>query len=105
MIKDGSNLPPLQRAYHVDELKSNSQLLIDIKYYLEQQIHPVISRLCEPVEGVDAAFIAECLGLDPTSYRKAIQKSMEKDECENSTTANDYIFGNDLEAFKLVWID
>lgn len=62
LLQDGSNLPATQRAYHVDELKNNENLKIDVKYYLSQQIHPVVSRLCEPIEGTDAARIAECLG-------------------------------------------
>nr|CAD7591839.1 unnamed protein product [Timema genevievae] len=59
---DGTSLPATQRAYHVDELKTNDGLKIDINYYLAQQIHPVVSRLCEPIEGTDAARIADCLG-------------------------------------------
>lgn len=51
-----------QRAYHVDELKTNSALVIDKNYYLAHQIHPVVSRLLDPIEGTDAARIAECLG-------------------------------------------
>lgn len=35
----------------------------DVSYYLAQQIHPVVSRLCEPIEGTDAAVIAQFLGL------------------------------------------
>lgn len=31
------------------------------------QIHPVVSRLCAPIEGTDAAHIADCLGLDASS--------------------------------------
>jgi DNA polymerase alpha subunit A len=42
----------------------------DPMYYLTQQIHPVVSRICEPIPGLDAARIAESLGLDPTSYKK-----------------------------------
>ena len=34
----------------------------DSKYYLAHQVHPVVSRLCDPIEGTDAAHIAECLG-------------------------------------------
>jgi DNA polymerase alpha subunit A len=52
----------MQRAYHVDELKTNENLKTDVKYYLSQQIHPVVSRLCDPIEGTDAARIAESLG-------------------------------------------
>lgn len=70
----------MQRAYHVDELKSNNTLKIDVKYYLSQQIHPVVSRLCDPIDGTDAARIAECLGLDPTSYRRQLQRADETDD-------------------------
>lgn len=55
-----------QRVYHVDELKNNSTLKIDVKYYLSQQIHPVIMRLCIPLENIDAKMIAEYLGFDIT---------------------------------------
>jgi DNA polymerase alpha subunit A len=61
-LQDGSSLAPTQRAYHVDELKTNEKLKVDVKYYLSQQIHPVVSRLCEPIEGTDAARIAGSLG-------------------------------------------
>jgi hypothetical protein len=33
------------------------------------QIHPVISRLCAPIEGTDAGHIADCLGLDSAKVR------------------------------------
>jgi DNA polymerase alpha subunit A len=50
-------------VYHVDELKTNTALKIDVKYYLSQQIHPVIARLCSPLEDIDSKMIAEHLGL------------------------------------------
>lgn len=69
---DGSvNTTAMQRAYHIDEFKNSEQLKIDVHYYLSQQIHPVVTRLCEPIEGTDAQEIANCLGLDPTAYKKA----------------------------------
>ncbi|KAL3282492.1 hypothetical protein HHI36_005675 [Cryptolaemus montrouzieri] len=69
---DGSNKPATQRAYHLDELKSSESLKIDVKYYLSQQIHPVVSRICDPIEGTDAFQIADCLGLDTTSFKKPV---------------------------------
>jgi DNA polymerase alpha subunit A len=51
----------------VDEPKTNEKLKVDVKYYLAQQIHPVVSRLCDPIEGTDAARIAECLGESPST--------------------------------------
>ena len=40
----------------------------DLEWYLKQQVHPPVARLCEPIEGTDAAQIASCLGLDPTKF-------------------------------------
>ncbi|GFU23948.1 DNA polymerase alpha catalytic subunit [Nephila pilipes] len=70
---DGSDLPSTQRAYHPDELKNSEILKIDVLYYLTQQIHPVISRLCAPIEGADAAMIAKLLGLDASKYQSVIR--------------------------------
>ena len=33
------------------------------------QVHPVVSRLCAPLEGTDGGRLAECLGLDPTRFK------------------------------------
>lgn len=74
ICEDETDNNPMQRAYHLDELKSESKLKIDKVYYLANQIHPVISRLLKPIEGTDAARIAQCLGLDPTKYREAVQR-------------------------------
>ncbi|KAL4577433.1 hypothetical protein LXL04_013542 [Taraxacum kok-saghyz] len=59
-----------QRARHPDELtKDNENLMIDIDYYLAQQIHPVVSRLCASIEGTSPATLADCLGLDPSKFQ------------------------------------
>eukprot|EP00794_Sanderia_malayensis_P010093 gene10093-11124_t len=59
---DGSSLAPTQRAYHPDEYLKSSTLKI------ANQVHPVISRLVDPIEGTNPAVIAECLGLDASNY-------------------------------------
>ncbi|KAJ2991108.1 DNA polymerase alpha catalytic subunit [Globomyces sp. JEL0801] len=52
-----------QRAYHIDELtKVDSGLELDLEWYLANQIHPPIARLCAPIEGTDNARLAVCLG-------------------------------------------
>merc|ERR1711962_1038240 len=65
ICEDGSGLSATQRAYHVDEVKASETLKIDTQYYLSQQLHPVVSRLTEPIEGMEGARVAACLGLDP----------------------------------------
>ncbi|KAI4466477.1 dna polymerase alpha catalytic subunit [Holotrichia oblita] len=70
---DGSaaNVPATQRAYHIEELKTSGDVLkVDIKYYLSQQIYPVISRLCEPIPGLDGYQIATWLGVDAATASK-----------------------------------
>jgi len=56
-------------------LFDQQDLKIDTHYYLAQQLHPVVSRLCDPLEGTDSARIAQCLGLDPEHYRFFISSS------------------------------
>eukprot|EP00090_Calanus_glacialis_P016583 TRINITY_DN25936_c0_g1_i4.p1 TRINITY_DN25936_c0_g1~~TRINITY_DN25936_c0_g1_i4.p1 ORF type:complete len:1464 (-),score=583.40 TRINITY_DN25936_c0_g1_i4:126-4448(-) len=77
---DGSGLAATQRAYHVDEVKTSQTLKIDTQYYLAQQLHPVVSRLCDPIEGMDGARVAQCLGLDPSQYKQRVERSEEQGE-------------------------
>lgn len=66
----GTSTGIAQRARHPDELKSNnSKWMIDIDYYLSQQIHPVVSRLCASIQGTDPARLADCLGLDSSKFQ------------------------------------
>ena len=74
ICEDGSGLSATQRAYHVEEVKTNTSLKIDTLYYLSQQLHPVVSRLCDPIEGMDSARVASCLGLDPSQYKSRVTR-------------------------------
>jgi DNA polymerase alpha subunit A len=56
--------PATHRAFHPTEVLSDDDLQVDVTYYLEQQIHPVVTRLIEPLDGTDAHTVAEFLGLD-----------------------------------------
>lgn len=69
ICQDGSNLSANQRAYAPEQLQKLESLIIDTQYYLAQQIHPVVARICEPIDGIDAVLIATWLGLDPTQFR------------------------------------
>ncbi|KAF6091278.1 DNA polymerase alpha 1, catalytic subunit [Phyllostomus discolor] len=69
ICQDGSNLSAYQRAYAPEQLQKQDNLTIDTQYYLAQQIHPVVARICEPIDGIDAVLIATWLGLDPTQFK------------------------------------
>ncbi|XP_049622790.1 DNA polymerase alpha catalytic subunit [Suncus etruscus] len=69
ICQDGSDLTANQRAYAPEQLQKQENLTIDTQYYLAQQIHPVVVRICEPIDGIDAVLIATWLGLDPTHFR------------------------------------
>ena len=96
-VQDGSNLSAVQRAYSPEELRTHDNLKVDIMYYLSQQIHPVVSRLCEPIEGTDAARIAECLGLDPTAFHRQVHRVDDKNDIE----AGEKSFLDNEDRFKL----
>ena len=37
------------------------------------QVHAVVSRLCDPIAGLDSSHLAQWLGLDPSQYTKRLQ--------------------------------
>ena len=55
------------RAFHPEEV--GGDVVPDLEYYLAQQVHPVVSRLCAPMEGTSASQLADCLGLDASKFR------------------------------------
>lgn len=70
-----------KRAYHPDEvIASEGKLVIDVKYYLENQVLPPIIRLCDPIESIELSRIAASLGLDGRRYeRKDFEQDIEGD--------------------------
>jgi DNA polymerase alpha subunit A len=48
----------------ITDVKEEENLQPDPEYYLSQQVHPVVSRICEPIPGLDGARIAEALGTE-----------------------------------------
>ncbi|XP_039983546.1 DNA polymerase alpha catalytic subunit isoform X2 [Xiphias gladius] len=79
ICKDGSVLPASQRAYALEQLQKQEGLSLDNQYYLAQQIHPVVSRICDPIEGIDNVLIATWLGLDPSQFRAQQQYQREEE--------------------------
>ncbi|XP_013168411.1 PREDICTED: DNA polymerase alpha catalytic subunit [Papilio xuthus] len=92
ICEDGTANSATQRAYHIEELKNSEHLKIDYRYYLAHQLHPVISRICEPIEGMDPARVADCLGLDPSGYRQFNRKE--------NTSSDTYEVENEHEKYR-----
>ncbi|KAJ3366619.1 DNA-directed DNA polymerase alpha catalytic subunit pol1 [Kappamyces sp. JEL0680] len=79
-----------KRAFHIDEVtKDGSELqigtrggwvIVDLEWYLANQVHPPIARLCAPIEGTDNARLAVCLGLDANKYQHATLSKLEEEE-------------------------
>uniref|UniRef100_A0A3B4XG42 DNA polymerase n=1 Tax=Seriola lalandi dorsalis TaxID=1841481 RepID=A0A3B4XG42_SERLL len=79
ICKDGSTLAAGQRAYALEQLQKQEGLSLDTQYYLAHQIHPVVSRICDPIEGIDTVLIATWLGLDPSQFRSQQQYQREEE--------------------------
>uniref|UniRef100_A0A671XBY9 DNA polymerase n=1 Tax=Sparus aurata TaxID=8175 RepID=A0A671XBY9_SPAAU len=79
ICKDGSTLTASQRAYALEQLQKQENLSLDTQYYLAQQVHPVVSRICDPIEGIDSVLIATWLGLDPSQFRAQQQYQREEE--------------------------
>uniref|UniRef100_A0A8C7JUP0 DNA polymerase n=1 Tax=Oncorhynchus kisutch TaxID=8019 RepID=A0A8C7JUP0_ONCKI len=79
ICQDGSTLAASQRAYALEQLQKQAGLSLDTQYYLAQQVHPVVGRICEPIEGIDGVLIASWLGLDPSQFRAQQQGQREEE--------------------------
>ncbi|KAB1214754.1 DNA polymerase alpha catalytic subunit [Morella rubra] len=76
----GSSTGIAQRARHPDELKrEDGKWMIDIDYYLAQQIHPVVSRLCASIQGTSPERLADCLGLDTSKFQNKSIEAVSSD--------------------------
>ena len=69
MCEVDTSQPNALRAFHPDEVSKQEGLKVDKSYYLQHQVHAVVSRLCDPIPGLDPSQIALWLGLDPSHYR------------------------------------
>ncbi|XP_072306789.1 DNA polymerase alpha catalytic subunit [Eucyclogobius newberryi] len=79
ICKDGSTLSASQRAYALEHLQKSESLSLDTQYYLAHQVHPVVSRICDPIEGIDNVLVATWLGLDPGQFRAQQQHQREEE--------------------------
>jgi DNA polymerase alpha subunit A len=68
---DGPKANWAERARHPAEFSQDATLRPDIAWYKSQQVHPPIMRLLGPVEGTDAARLAECLGMEGGRFAQA----------------------------------
>lgn len=84
VCEDGTQNSAMQRGYLAEEITApSSTLKVDINYYLHQQILPVVSRLLEPFDGTDQAYLAQCLGLDSSKYKHRQQKTYASKDSDN----------------------
>ncbi|XP_027861334.1 DNA polymerase alpha catalytic subunit isoform X1 [Xiphophorus couchianus] len=97
ICKDGSTLAASQRAYALEQLQKQEGLSVDTQYYLAQQVHPVVSRICDPIDGIDAVLIASWLGLDPGQFRSQ-QQHQREEEADGTLGAAAQL--NDEERYK-----
>ncbi|VDK68129.1 unnamed protein product [Litomosoides sigmodontis] len=98
ICEDGSGKSATQRAYHLTEVQENN-LKVDFHYYLVQQILPVVSRLCVPIEECSEAWIAQALGLDGLACRKQVVYDENVDKEEQLLCSSHYDF-ECCESFK-----
>lgn len=68
----GPKLSFAERARHPHEFQLDPSLVVDVAWYKSQQVHPLVTRILGPIDGIDPGRIAECLGMDSTRYSTAV---------------------------------
>ncbi|KAF0991969.1 hypothetical protein HZS_1071, partial [Henneguya salminicola] len=76
---DGTTNSHIQRGYHLSEIQAKGYQ-IDLKYYKESQIFPVISRICQQIDGLDSSTLSRCLGF---SFYKPIESNKHQSNPED----------------------
>jgi DNA polymerase alpha subunit A len=81
VICSGDSATIGKRAFHIDEVKKEGSVLeIDLEWYLANQIHPPVVRLCAPIEGTDTGRLAHALGLDAKKYTQHVEGTQLEEE-------------------------
>jgi len=78
--------------------KAAGLLEVDTEWYLAQQLHPPLARLCEPIEGIDAVMLAEYLGMDASKIQTT-SSYFSPDVSDDSAFVAD-VLAQDEERFK-----
>lgn len=76
-----------EHSFHPDDVRRD-HLVVDKVWYLAQQVHPCVARLCEHLAGTDAGRLATCLGLDSSKY-------------QTQSNNNSYTVGGEDETIRL----
>lgn len=64
-----SSEPVAKRSYTLEDVtKANSDLKVDVEWYMGKQIFPPVERLCANIAGTSTTQLAEQLGLDLRRY-------------------------------------
>ncbi|KAK2580529.1 hypothetical protein KPH14_006260 [Odynerus spinipes] len=72
MCKSKIDKTIVNRAYHIDEIKENKSLEIDVNYYLKKQIFPTALRICEPIMELDKILLTKNLVYMPNSIKEQV---------------------------------
>jgi len=86
ICQDGTENTATQRSYTLEELNNQDNLKVDCEYYLANQVHPVVSRLCDPIQETDPAMIAQCLGLDASGFKQRMRRELGEDDEDDHVT-------------------
>ncbi|KNC54797.1 DNA polymerase [Thecamonas trahens ATCC 50062] len=98
VIVKGASKSVAERAFSPDEvLRANGELELDVEWYLAQQVHPPVSRLCEPIEGTDPGQIADCLGLDSSRFNRVFYSEGADDLFQAAAAASDAVKYKDCQ--------
>ena len=69
------------RARHPTEVaRSAGALTVDVEWYLANQILPPIARLCDPIDGLAAARLAEAMGIDASRFASSVRYGSSRDD-------------------------
>ena len=74
-FRSATRMQSFQSTARLPSLPAAAPLSALLESTSNSQVHPVVSRLCAPIDGTDPARLAHCLGLDASRFHKQVQGS------------------------------
>ncbi len=74
------------KCFHVNEIKENPNLKVDVEWYKSNQIIASVSRLCKHISQINMHQLASNIGLDTNKYNSYLQEKNKSDKLEEFNT-------------------
>jgi DNA polymerase alpha subunit A len=75
------------RAFHLEEVRRDESMNVDVSWYLENQLFPPVMRLCEHIDGFTATHLSDAMGIRNAQVNDVVERAHVSDAAEEYCSA------------------